>query len=504
MNRKYAAKAKKFKKKLAKRLRGPAKTGGPMGPVMSGSNIHYEIADKVNAIGCGGIGVIHMLSQWTGLIEGLDSELQILKRNLPYHDSDHVLNLCYNVLCGGVCLEDIESRREDVHYLDALGAERVPDPTTSGDYLRRFEQAEDVSRLMDIINHSRQRVWEVQPEGFLEEAYIDGDGTIASTQAECKDGVTMSYKGIWGYHPLIISLANTKEVLYVVNRPGNKKSSEGAAQWYDKAIELVRGHSKKICLRGDTDFSQTTHLDRWNKHGIRFIFGYDAKPNIKEQAESLPEKEWRQLERVPKYEIKTRPRRKAVRHKEQIVEEKGYRNIKLAGEDIAEFEYKPGACKRPYRMIVVRKNLTIKKGEKALIDDERYFFYITNRRDLEAEEIVGLANQRCDQENVIEQCKNGVNAMRLPAGELESNWAYMVIAILAWNLKAWYGLMMEDEDKGQLIVRMEFRRFLNNLVMIPAQIVKTGRRIVYRILNWNEWTCAMLGTWWKLKRSGAT
>lgn len=166
--------------------------------------------------------------------------------------------------------------------------------------------------------------------------------------------------------------------------------------------------------------------------------------------------------------------------------ERNFDNIRLNSEDVAEFDYTPGKCENTYRMVVIRKNLSMEKGEQVLFDDIRYFFYITTRRDLTAAEIVAHANKRCNQENVIEQLKNGVNAMRMPVDNLESNWAYMIMAALAWNLKAWFGLLMPNRVRGTQIIKMEFRRFLNTFILIPCQIVTTGRKIVYRILSYNE------------------
>jgi hypothetical protein len=237
--------------------------------MMRGSNIHYELSGKTRATGYGGLGAVHLIVQRLGLVEEIDQNLELLKVHLPYHESDHVLNIAYNVLVGGERLEDIELRRQDESFLNGLGAQRIPDPTTAGDFTRRFE-VQDITRLQECINRTRQRVWQQQPEGFLAEAFIDVDGTIAGIYGECKGGMALSYKGIWGYAPLVVSLANTKEVLYLANR-------------------------------------------------------------------------W----------------------------------------------------------------------------------------DLSVEEIVSLANGRCDQENVIEQLKNGVNAMRMPVDDLVSNWAYMVMAALA-------------------------------------------------------------------------
>jgi hypothetical protein len=216
-------------------------------------------------------------------------------------------------------------------------------------------------------------------------------------------------------------------------------------------------------------------------------------------AEQLPPSAWQRLERLPKYDILTEPRRKAFRHKEQIVIEKEFRNQKLVGEDIAEIEYQPLKCARKHRLIIVRKNLSIQKGEQVLLDEIRYFFYITNRRD-KAAKIVGLANGRCDQENVIEQLKNGVNAMRMPVADLLSNWAYMVMAALAWNLKSWYGLLTPNRARGLELVGMEFRRFLNAILLIPCQVVRIARRVIYRVLGYNAWLKDFFATWERLQR----
>jgi hypothetical protein len=270
-------------------------------------------------------------------------------------------------------------------------------------------------------------------------------------------------------------------------------------EWIDRAVELVGPVAGTVTIRGDTDFTHTAHLDRWHQAGRRFILGMDAHPKVVGLAQALPASAWKRLERLPKYAILTEPRRKAIRCKEQIVVEKEFKNQVLVGEDIAEIEYQPVQCDRKYRLVIVRKNISVQKGERALFDEVRYFFYITNRKD-KAEKIVGLANGRCDQENVVEQLKNGVNAMRMPVNDLLSNWAYMVMAALAWHLKAWYGLLMPNRERGLEVVRMEFRRFLHAIILLPCQVVRTGRRIVFRILGYNPWLRDFLATWERLQR----
>ena len=114
--------------------------------------------------------------------------------------------------------------------------------------------------------------------------------------------------------------------------------------------------------------------------------------------------------------------------------------------------------------------------------------------------IVFEANQRCNQENLHAQLKGGVRALTAPVDNLESNWAYMVMTGLAWNLKAWYGLLVPDRERGLELVRMEFRRFLHAIILLPVQILRTGRRIVYRLLGYNGWLKDFFATWQRLQK----
>ena len=496
MKRTYRKILRNRKQRIERRLRPKNWEDQPQ-PMLKASNLHYEMAQRTAAMNCGGIGAMHLMVQRLGLVEEIDQHLQLLKVHLPYHESDHVLNLTYNLLAGGQRIEDIEQRRQDEVFLNGLGAERIPDPTTAGDFTRRFG-VEDILTLQECVNRSRLAVWKVQPEGFLKEAFLDVDGTIAQTYGECKGGMDISYKGIWGYAPLIVSLANTKEVLYLVNRPGNAVSHSGSVEWIDRAVELVSQVAGSVTIRGDTDFTHTGQLDRWDEAGRKFILGFDANPKLVGLAEALEKAAWKPFERVAKYEILTEPRPKAFRHKEQVVVEREFENQKLVGEALAEIAYQPTKCKRKHRVIILRKNISVQKGERVLFEEVRYFFYITNRKD-KAEKIVGLANGRCDQENVIEQLKNGVNAMRMPVNDLVSNWAYMVMAALAWNLKAWYGLLVPNRERGLELVKMEFRRFLHAVILLPCQVVRTARRVIYRVLSYNGWLKDFFATWERLE-----
>ncbi len=470
--------------------------------MLAAGNIRYEVADRDRALGCGGIGAIHLLARRSGLVGALDRDLHLLKVHLPYHESDHVLNIAYNILAGGTCLEDLELLRNDEVYLDALGAQRIPDPTTAGDFCRRFESDEQILQLMQTINQVRLGIWKRQDPAFFDRAIIEADGVIAPTFGQCKEGMNISYDGQWGYHPLLISLANTKEPLFLVNRPGNRPSHEQADRYLDKTIDLCRNAGfQSLLLRGDTDFMQTWKLDEWDASGfVTFIFGADARKPLVKRAESLPESAWKRLKRPPKYEVQTQTRAENV--KEQVVRQKLFKNFVLQWEDVAELPHRPDLCKRPYRLVVLRKRISVEKGQEKLFEEYAYFFYITNDRASPAEQIVYMANDRCDQENLIEQLKNQVRSLRNPLDNLHSNWAWMVMASLAWTLKAWLALTLPAAEKGrwkerhaqhrQALVKMEFKTFVNALMRLPCQIIRTGRRIIYRLLSWNCWQEVLL------------
>ena len=343
MKRNITKKLAKRKKNIAKRLKKRNWSQQPK-PMLAGRNICYDVDGRHQGTAHGGIGAIHQLAVHSGLINAIDDRLELLKRHLPYHESDHILNIAYNFASGGTCLQDIELRRNDTAWLDALGAKIIPDPTTAADFLRRFDE-DQITEFMETKNSVRCRVWQKQPRSFRREAIIDVDGTISPTEGECKEGMDISYDGQWGYHPLVLSLANTREPLYIVNRPANAPSHWDSARWIDKSLDLVGGQFEKVQLRGDTDFSLTAHFDKWDPR-CTFIFGMDARANLVKITGQFSEYDWQPLERRPAYPVKTWPRCKPENVKQQVVKKRKFKKITTTAEDVAECEYKPGKCKK--------------------------------------------------------------------------------------------------------------------------------------------------------------
>jgi hypothetical protein len=231
------------------------------GPVLGRANIGYELSDRTRGTAHGGMGMIARLVGEVGVAAEIDESVHLLKIHRPYHESDHVLNIAYNALCGGVRLDDIEARRTDAVFLDGLGTAALPDPTTAGDFCRRFDEA-SIMALQEAVNRSRLGVWARQPASFFDQAArIDADATIVGTDGETKEGMDIAYNGTWGYSALMVSLANTAEPLYFGLRGANRPSHEGVVPLYDRAIALCRQAGfRDIVLRGDTDFFFYGHL----------------------------------------------------------------------------------------------------------------------------------------------------------------------------------------------------------------------------------------------------
>lgn len=495
----------KERQAIARRLAAAVRVNED-GPILGRRRPVLEMAERSRATSHGGIATMSKVVAHSGLAAQIDGRLDLLASHRPYYESDHVLNLAYNALCGGTCLQDIESRRNDAAFLDGLGVDSVPDPTTAGDFCRRFDAA-DVMALQEAAMAARRRVWASQGAEFIAStARVDADATIVATTGETKEGMDISYSGIWGYSALVVSLANTAEPLYLGLFGANRPSHEGVVPLLDRAI----GHCgaagfKDIMLRGDSDYSLTEHFDRWSAEGVRFVFGYDAKTNLVAAAEDQPDEHYRELvgltetaraaaaraEAIAAGTATARARRRRV--KDEVVAERGFRNIATRGEDICEFIYRPKACGRDYRMIALRKDLNV-RGDNVLFSEFRYFFYVTNDTTMTADEVVAEARGRCNQENLHAQLK-AARALHAPLDTLAANWAYMTAVCLAWSFKAWAALLLpvhprwadRHHRQRRQILAMEFRTFITNFIAIPAQIVTTARQIRWRLLAYNPW-----------------
>jgi hypothetical protein len=446
------------------------------GPVLGRANIAYELSARTKGTAHGGIGAIAKLIDASGLANEIDASLHLLKLHKPYYESDHVLNIAYNALCGGRRLPghrgpplrrgpprrlgDREPPRP--HHrrglLPALRRRRGARPPSGGQPGPAEGVALPARRLLRAASGHRRR----RQHRAHRRCDQTGHGHLLPRHL--------------GYSALVVSLANTKEPLYLALLGANRPSHEGVLDYYDRAIALSRQAGfKEIRLRGDTDFSLTTELDRWDDDGVRFVFGYNARANLIEQAQSTDKETYRELVTRAQRQIATTARTRPRNVKDNIVRERNYKVLRQTAQDVVEFSYRPGNCQRDYRVLALRKNISVERGENVLFCEYRYFFYITNDRDMTADEVIDQARQRCDQENLISQLKSDVRALHAPVNTLCANWAYMTMAALAWSLKAWCALLLpvsprwaeRHNEQRRRLLTIDFRTFLAAFIEIP-------------------------------------
>jgi hypothetical protein len=265
------------------------------------ADIHHRPGRHAQGLASGGLDALLPVARRTGSIAAIDHRLHLLRRRLPYHESDHILDIAPNLLAGGRCLEHIERLRTDEVHLDAPGARRIPDPTAEADSCRRSHEP-DARDLMRAINGARLHACARQPADSFAEATVDGDGTPGATGAECKGGADIAHDGTRGYHPPPVTPARAGEPLSPVDRSGDRPSHEGAHTSIDGAIALCRKAGfRRISPRGDTDFSQAAYLDRREAiEGVRFVFGTGNNEAPIAGAAGLPAEAYSSPERPPK------------------------------------------------------------------------------------------------------------------------------------------------------------------------------------------------------------
>lgn len=439
----------------------------------------------------GGLALAHKLVQTLDLPRAIDRELALLKLYLPYHESDHVLTHTYNIFAGGTCIEDISSLQDSDAFKNLVGACRVPDPTTAGDFLRRFS-GHDLGVLDNVLDEKRAQVWSALPRARRRIATVDLDSTLRVVYGECKQGAAFSYKGTWSYHPLLISLAETNECLRLINRSGNAGSAEGVEEALDPCLGRLKEHFNRVLVRGDSAFYRRELLELCLAHGADFAIVMKSCASLVAAAEALPEGRFQPFESHPSEPRRSRRHRRSRRRRQRIRRLKarrhGYRTLNTISQWVAEMRWRPQGFERDFRVIVKRQLVRTEQGQAVLFDSYVYRFIITSIEDRAAAETLRLAYGRCAQENTIEQLKNGIAAMRMPTGELVANGAFMMAALIAWNLRSWLSLLALPAES----LHWEWKRFRQAFVYVAAKIVTGARVAVARLAVSHRFTPQML------------
>jgi len=419
----------------------------------------------------------------------LDQELSLLSCHRPFHESDHVLTHVYNLYVGGTCIEDIADLQTSEPVRRMLGTDRIPDPTTAGDFLRRFD-AHAVRALDHVIDRAQEKVWRRRyGKGKAERAIVDLDSCVRPVYGDQKEGTDFTYKGSFGYHPLVISLAGTLECLRLINRSGNTASAEGSESHLRELFPMLGRHFKQVIVRGDSAFAKQAIFDACEEAGHSFAVVSPQQGNFGSLFEALPGDRWKPYrQREPRAGRVERRRKRGPNRRRERARSRNKRDLQLKKQWIAEIPYQPTRSGRPYRLIA--RYQEIEEHEQGHLFMLTRFRYVLSNlpASVSAEEIMDLTYQRCDQENLIEQLQHGVSGMRMPTGGMLSNAAFGTCARLAHNLKPWLAQLALPPET----MRWEWKRFRRAFVYCAARVVHTARQVHVRFADSHRFTGAIL------------
>ncbi len=261
------------------------------GRVMRHPRLHLQSDPRGEMTHYGGLVLAQQFVRRFRVAQRLDEALLLFRCHAPYYESDHVLALAYTLYADGRCLEDQAVLQGSEAVRRLVGACRIPDPTTAGDFLRRFRSAQDVEQLSGVIDAVQEAAWSKLPATVRRRrkkhdfALVDLDGHIKPLYGAQKEGADFSYHRQWSYQPLVVSLGGSGECLKVVNQPGSARSSEPAAEALKEVLPQVKRHFRNAIVRGDTDFDRCDILPsevvRWEWKGFRRHFVYIAAKVLK-------------------------------------------------------------------------------------------------------------------------------------------------------------------------------------------------------------------------------
>jgi len=470
------------------------------GRVMRLRKTQVEVDRRASVTPYGGLGLATEFVRRFRVAQRLDDHVQVFKRHAPYHESDHILAQTFNLYVGGTCIEDQANLQHDRAVLAMVGACRLPDPTTAGDFLRRFDEVRNPGSLASLrrsIDEVQSAVWKKlrrrRAKGTgMEPVFVDLDGHHKRLYGVQKEGADFSHKGAWSYYPLLVSMAETGEALAIRNRSGNEPAHQGAEVVLDEVLPRVQALGRPVVVRGDSEFDQAKLRAACERHGARFAFvgrEFKDRPRI---AQSIGEDQWQPFRtraaRQRAARAATESRRRRVDRRRQRACERGYHNLALIQQWVAEVPWQPPrGSSKTYRLVIRRQRIEHSEGQQVLFEEYRYRYVVTDLpQSWSAEDVIDATYQRCDQENVIAQMGSGLAMWRMPVGEFAGNSAWLEIARLAWNLGKWIAQLVLPAE----VVRWEWKRFRQAYVYLAVQVVRRANQVWLRLNGSHRFTAS--------------
>lgn len=440
-----------------------------------------EQSQKSDFTANSGMFLIAELIKKLDIIEKL-AHLNIFHRK-KIGEAVHILTLIINQHTGGDAILDTQYVKKDGALRSIFGDMHIPAPHTSGDFLERFTE-ESVEKLRTILHKMQDKQLKRLSTHFHRKIIISLDSTIYEVYGNCKENTSSSYKHIFGYHPLLLHIHNTGELLDIIFRTGSAFTATGAEEMLRYNIQRLKPFFDEIILLADAGFFEKSVIDVCEENEVKFIITSETNAPIRRQLtdSDLIWTEPQVIEKQEDSDIKCRDSHAFNYRLESLKASLKRKNKKLKarGElEVADFEHTVPAWSTRYRFVYKRQQIIIldlSKQKNLFEGTEEYFYhgYVTNIYDKGVEEIIHLIDSRGHQENFIKDFKKGLGTVHIPTKHFFGNYAYFLISMLSWNLKYWLLYVIEPE------LQIYWKRFRYVFVKVGAQIVNSGKYVIIR------------------------
>jgi hypothetical protein len=389
-----------------------------------------------------GLVLVRELAVRLGVCELLD-RLTVKRRRRGFSPAQAVMAIVETLAAGGNCLEDSKLLRADSAQ-ERLRGHALPDPTTLGRFLRRFNIGH-IAQLNLALDALFARVHPLVERGG--EVTLDIDASYVETHGPqgSRQGARGTYAGKVCWHPLLCFIAETGEWLGAKLRNGHAAAQTGALAFLDSCLRRLP-EGLRVFLRADEGFWGDPVLSGLEERKITYAVGAPLIASVKQRITEVREAAWGP-------------------------------SCYRAGSEVAEFRWRPKTWKRERRFVVRRD--PVEQGEQLSLEEREFHYWVivTNDRQRTADELERWQREKANVENRIKEAKLGLGLDNLPSQIFNANWAYLLLTLIAYDLLVWLKLLALPEcERTSYAKRLRFR-----FIAVAGSVGRSGRRLVLRL-----------------------
>lgn len=405
----------------------------------------------------GGIQFVLKQIKEQGIDTFIDEQLGSRGVEKEYSISDGLLGIHYSHLCGGSCIEDINTLNEHIGYHPGLS---LPSADTSLRVMKELKtdniivNNEDVTHTFnhhEKLNDLLQKL-AIKTKTIVADAknILDFDNVILENE---KCDAARTYKKTTGYQPALASIG--RQVVFIEGRGGNTPAFYKMDETLAACFQTLKNNGIHIeHFRSDSAAYQQSVVEVAEKNCTHFYIRIDNSQNLRDAIIDIPETDWKEI---------------TINHKRV---------------QVADTPFQPFGEKKTYRAVVQRRKR--KDGQYDIFTQTPYTYYaiMTNNEKPEASPhwVTGFYNGRGDSERNFDILNNDFNCNRLPFSFLDANMVYVFAAAISFTLFEW--IKQVFFCKGVIEnTAMRCKKFLFDFMILPAKWIKTGRQWVYKIFT---------------------